>query len=138
MTNKEIFQEKMDALADEINIKAETFGKKTIDELTETVRNIKPGSIVSARVIRLDATEILGNYYDCDIPLPEGETMEGIAEDIEKGVLITVEVGYPTLDNPNGIHWFFLPISFSYSSYGEERISGINFVNVTNATAPST
>lgn len=47
MTNKEIFEQNMDELADAINEKAQTYGKKTVTEMTETVRDIHTGAVDS-------------------------------------------------------------------------------------------
>lgn len=84
MTNKEIFNQNMDELADAINEKAQTYGKKTVTEMTSTVKDIHIGAVdsVNGRIgdVVLDKADVnLGNVdntSDLDKPVSTATQVE--------------------------------------------------------------
>lgn len=101
MTNKEIFEQNMDELADAINEKAQTYGKKTVTEMTETVRNIHTGAVdsVNGRTgdVVLDKSDVnlsnVDNTSDADKPVSTATqtALDGKQDTLTAGAGVTIE-----------------------------------------------
>ena len=91
--NKELFEQKMDALANSINTKANTSGAKTIDQLKTAVDGIVTGGYTISANTYGDTIDILGSaIYSITASITNG-TASGATTILPNGTAYITDIG---------------------------------------------